>query len=223
MRIVRLVTTTLNGGQTVFAATTDINGANTGGVYRSDIGGAPNVNGTDSWVRVSGTGASGLPNAGVTDLVADPGNTNRFYAAVVGATGPGIYRSTDGGVTWSSISNDLTANIGVAVRIRLSVSPAGQNPIYAGLINSSGGLLGIFRSANGTDGVDNNANAVIDEPAEATWTRVGAAGAPSIYGPNLQGTTHFSLLASSTSATVVYAGGDTQNVFPFTSIIVVRR
>ncbi len=219
MRIVRIVTTTLNGGQTVFAATTDVNGANTGGIYRSDIGGAPNVNGTDSWVRISG--ANGLPDAGVTDIVADPGNANRFYAAVVGATGAGIYRSTDGGANWSSISNNIPAgSITNAIRIRLSVSPAGQNPIYAGLIGSNGKVSGIFRSVQGTDGIDNNAANGIDEPAEATWVRVGVAGAPNIYPFSTgQGGTHFSLLASSTSDTIVYAGGQSQLNFPFTGNI----
>ena len=82
LRVIRIVPTSLNGGQTVFAATTD--GPN-GGVFRSDDGGA-------NWQRLSG--AQGLPNSGVTDLVQNPRNTNQFFAATsnsLAGNGAGVY------------------------------------------------------------------------------------------------------------------------------------
>ena len=76
--------TALDGGNVILAATLfDSNPGGTGfffvlpagGIFRSTHGG-------DSFLRVSGNGSSGLPNQGVSSLVADPGNRNRFYAAV---------------------------------------------------------------------------------------------------------------------------------------------
>jgi len=47
-----------------------------------------------------GNGTSGLPDAGVSKLIADPGNANRFYAGVPanfgGGAAAGVYRSDDG-------------------------------------------------------------------------------------------------------------------------------
>jgi len=68
-RINSIVPTALDGGNVVLAATL----YDGGGVFRSDDMG-------DSFVRLSGNGSSGLPDQGVSSLVADPGNRNRFYA-----------------------------------------------------------------------------------------------------------------------------------------------
>jgi hypothetical protein len=72
--ITSIVPTTLNGGATVLAATWP----DQGGVYMSTDNGI-------TFARISGNGKSGLPNAGVTSLIADPSNANRFYAGVPGA------------------------------------------------------------------------------------------------------------------------------------------
>jgi len=76
LRVVTIIPTTLNGGQTVFCATTDDGGS--GGVFRSDNGGG-------IWTRLSG--ANGLPNTGVTDLVQNPANPNQFFAATSNGVG----------------------------------------------------------------------------------------------------------------------------------------
>ena len=76
--ITSIVPTTLNGGKTVLAATWP----DQGGVYRSTDNGV-------TFTRISGNGTSGLPNAGVTNLVADPSNSQRFYAAVAASAGGG--------------------------------------------------------------------------------------------------------------------------------------
>jgi photosystem II stability/assembly factor-like uncharacterized protein len=71
-----------------------------GGVLRSTNGGA-------TWSNISELGVSGLPQGPVSDLVADPGNANTFFAAVVGQ---GVYRTTDGGANWAVISENLVAS-----------------------------------------------------------------------------------------------------------------
>ena len=109
-----IVATRLNGGQTLFVGTTDTNGPNTGGVYRSDDGGA-------TWRRLSGR--DGLPNGGgVTDLIPDPTNGNRFFAAIVGPTGPGIYRLdvTGGNTGWQNVTGNLPQAVLQAGRIKLA-------------------------------------------------------------------------------------------------------
>src|SRR6266436_5376759 len=99
-RIDSVVPTTLIGGNVVLAATL----FDGGGVYRSTDNGI-------NFARISGNGTSGLPNAGVSKLSADPGNANRFYAGVPqqfgGGAAAGVYRSDDGGVTWTAVNTGL--------------------------------------------------------------------------------------------------------------------
>src|SRR6266481_8937904 len=100
--ITSIVPTTLIGGNVVLAAT--LRGT-LAGVYRSTDNGV-------SFTRISGNGTSGLPNAGVGKLIADPGNASRFYAGVPqnfgGGAAAGVYRSDDGGVTWAPFNTNLT-------------------------------------------------------------------------------------------------------------------
>jgi hypothetical protein len=154
-----IVPTTLNGGQVVLAGSW-ATGQGIGnmrlspgrGVYRSTDGGV-------TWTRLSGDPATGLPDEGISDLVADPSNRNRFYAAVeptatvFGLTGKeGVYRSDDGGQTWSQVNNGLKG-LDKAGRILLAVhNSAAGNAVYAMVIQSSGflsgTLSGVFRSTD---------------------------------------------------------------------------
>ncbi|MDB5329775.1 MAG: exo-alpha-sialidase [Phycisphaerales bacterium] len=204
LRIRRVVPTTLNGGQTVFVATTDT-GINSGGVYRSDDGGA-------TWTRLSG--ANGLPNAGVTDLVANPANANQYFAALAGGSGSagtgGIFRvDLSVNTTWSNITGNInTLNAGVlnsAARVELSVSGAGTNPIWASVINSSGFYSDVFRAP---------------DAATVTWAAVGPGGLPPDVLEGAQGSVHGAILADPNSDTTVYLGGDArQNVSPFSAYL----
>jgi hypothetical protein len=70
----------LSGGNVVLAATW----RDGGGVYGV------------SFTRMSGNGTSGLPNTGVTSLIADPADQNRFYAGVPAGPFAGVYRGYRG-------------------------------------------------------------------------------------------------------------------------------
>jgi hypothetical protein len=148
-----IVPTALDRGNVVLAA--NLYGG--GGMFRStDMG--------DSFVRISGNGSSGLPDRAVSSLVADPGNPNRFYAAVPafgGAIGnEGVYRSDDGGVTWAAMNAGLTG-LDNSVRILLAVhnnAVQGTNAVYAAVLLSGDDVAGVFRSGN----------------RGATWTSMGA-------------------------------------------------
>ncbi len=141
LRIIRIVPTNLNRGQTVFLATTDSTTTKgkvtAGGVYRSDDGGT-------SWNRLSGTGI--LPNSGVTDLVENPANANQFFAAIPESLAgilAGVYELDASNNQWTPVDTGLAvSDLDVSTRIVLSISPAANpnpasaNPIWAAIINS---------------------------------------------------------------------------------------
>jgi hypothetical protein len=185
----------------------------TNGLFRS-------TNGGDTFVQVSGTsgatdgldndadgttdeaGELNLPNAALSHLAADPGNANRFYAAVAGT---GVFRSDNGGANWVQVNNGLTG-VAPTTRIELSVSAAAGNPVYAGLIvpgvPNGNVLSNVFRSA------DQGGN----------WAAIGAA--PAIH-PGRQAGTHFAILAHRTDPNQVYVAGDRAAGAPFVANIVV--
>jgi hypothetical protein len=193
-RIDSIVPTRLDHGQVVLAAT--LFGGPGGGVFRStDLG--------HSFTRLSGDGTSGLPDQEVSSLVADPGNPKRFYAAVPAfstATGnEGVYRSDDGGVTWTAVNTGLT-DLDTSLRIFLSVHSNAElhtNAAYAAIISNAGAtrghLQGVFRSDDGGE----------------SWTALGVP-APEIF-PGGQGIVHGAMLAHPTDPNVVFIGGDRQD------------
>jgi photosystem II stability/assembly factor-like uncharacterized protein len=112
---------------------------NTGGergVYKTTNGGA-------SWTRVL---ANATPFSGGADLVMDPRNPNRLFAAMwdhrrepdirtYGGTGSGLWRTDDGGATWKRLENvvtksppDATGLVSDASLGRIGVALAPSNP-----------------------------------------------------------------------------------------------
>ncbi|MGD8414322.1 MAG: glycosyl hydrolase, partial [Candidatus Latescibacterota bacterium] len=101
------------------------------GLYQSTDGGETwkKVLGDDEWV-------------GVTDVVVDPRDPDRLYAAtwqrhrnvaayMGGGPGSGIHRSTDGGATWEQLENGLPkSNMG---KIGLAISPQRPDVLYAAI------------------------------------------------------------------------------------------
>jgi photosystem II stability/assembly factor-like uncharacterized protein len=93
-------------------------------------------------------------NTGVTDVVFDSSNPDIMYAAswqrrrhfytlVNGGPESAIYKSLDGGNTWTRLRSGLPP--GDLGRIGLAVSPVDPNVVYA-TVEASGNLSGIFRS-----------------------------------------------------------------------------
>ena len=86
---------------------------------------------------------------GASDLIMDPGNPRVYFAGmwqfvrhpwelVSGGAGSGIYRSTDGGVTWQRLSEGLPK--GIYGRIALGIGASDPAHIYA-LVEAKTGLL----------------------------------------------------------------------------------
>lgn len=115
------------------------------GVFRTTDGGR-------SWTKVLYKDAQ----TGAIDVSFDPHDSRVVYAALwqarrqpwnfsSGGPGSGLYRSTDGGVTWTHLSgNGLPA--GILGRIHVSVSGADGRRIYAMIEAAQGGL---YRSDDG--------------------------------------------------------------------------
>jgi photosystem II stability/assembly factor-like uncharacterized protein len=118
------------------------------GVFRSRDGGK-------SWEKVLYRSA----NAGAIDLTMDPNNPRILYAAFWDAQryphalrsgGPdsSIYKSTDGGDTWTEITRNPGLPKGVLGKIGVTASPAQTDRVWA-LIEAEDGAL--FRSDDGGD------------------------------------------------------------------------
>ena len=96
------------------------------------------VDGGKTWKKVLGNNEW----VGVTDVVIDPRDPDRLYAAtwqrhrnvailLGGGPGSGLHRSTDGGETWEKLSNGLPkSNMG---KIGLAISPQQPDILYAAI------------------------------------------------------------------------------------------
>ena len=87
------------------------------------------------------------------DLSIDRRNPNVMYASLweayrleyqmsSGGPGSGLFKSTDGGETWTEITRNPGLPAGVIGRIGVSVSGADSNRVYAVVENENGGLFG---------------------------------------------------------------------------------
>jgi photosystem II stability/assembly factor-like uncharacterized protein len=94
---------------------------------------------------------------GAFDLHFDPSNPNTIYAAfwqvqrtpyslISGGNGSSIYKSTDGGDTWTEISRNNGLPKGVLGKIGVAVSPANPQRVWAMIEAKEGGL---YRSDDG--------------------------------------------------------------------------
>ena len=118
------------------------------GVFRSRDGGA-------SWQQV----LFKSEGAGAIDLALDETNPRHLYAAIwqaqrtpwgmtSGGPDSSLWRSTDGGDTWTDISRNPGLPRGVLGRIGVAVSPADGRRLYA-VVEADDGAL--FRSDDGGD------------------------------------------------------------------------
>ncbi|MDE3053220.1 MAG: glycosyl hydrolase, partial [Gemmatimonadota bacterium] len=126
------------------------------GVYKSTDGGV-------TWTKVLFRDDS----TGAIDVEIDRNNPKVVYAALwqayrkeytmsSGGPGSGLFKSADGGETWTEITHNPGLPAGIDGKIGIAVSPANSNRVYALVENDSGGL---YRS----------------DDAGATWTLVNAS------------------------------------------------
>ena len=111
------------------------------GVFKSSDGGK-------TWKRTLFKDA----RTGAVDIVIDANNPNVLYAALweayrieyqmsSGGPGSGLYKSTDGGETWTDITRNPGMPTGMVGRIGVANTKADSNRVYALVENENGGLL----------------------------------------------------------------------------------
>ena len=116
------------------------------GVFRSKDGGK-------TWQKV----LFRSDKAGACDLIIDPTNSNVLYAAFwevyrkpwtleSGGPGSGIFKSTDGGDTWTEITRNPGLPRGTIGIVGITVSPANPDRLWA-IVEAENG--GVFRSDDG--------------------------------------------------------------------------
>ncbi len=117
------------------------------GVYKSTNGGA-------SWTKVLGLGLQ----AGIADLVINSINPGTLYAtgryryrsdtqSLLNGIEARIYRTTDGGNTWDTLSNGLP--MGPQCRIGLCISSNNPNILYANYVDTTLDFSGLYKTSNG--------------------------------------------------------------------------
>jgi len=109
-------------------------GYNNGDVFSTTNGTAANP----VWTRQD-LGTPNLPNRVCTRLTIDLTNSSRVYATFGGFSADNVYRTTDGGATWSNLAAGLPA---APVR-SLVIAPFNSSYLYVGT------EVGVFGSADG--------------------------------------------------------------------------
>jgi photosystem II stability/assembly factor-like uncharacterized protein len=111
------------------------------GVYRSRDGGT-------SWQRVLFRDE----RTGAVDLVISPGSPDILYAGLwevyrtphslsSGGPGSGLFKSTDGGETWTELTRNPGFPAGVWGKVGIAVSPVDSARLYAIVENAAGGVF----------------------------------------------------------------------------------
>jgi photosystem II stability/assembly factor-like uncharacterized protein len=164
----RIVVDPVNSSNVFVAATGNMFSRNVDrGVFRSQDGGR-------TWAKV--LFVSDI--AGAVDLAIDPVDPSRVFAAtwerirspserIYGGPGSGLWRSTDGGTTWTRLAGGLPASTTEPSRIGVAIAASSPSTVYTTFYRKADNALdGLFRSTDGG----------------TTWTRQAATGLTGIIG-----------------------------------------
>lgn len=154
------------------------------GVYRTTDGGK-------TWKRTLYVNNQ----TGVSDLVMEPGNPNVFYAGTwrvirtpysleSGGEGSGLWKSTDGGETWTNITAKKGLPKGVWGIVGVAVSPSNTDKVYALIENASGGMF-VSSDAGETWTLTSNDNNIRQRAWYYTKVFVDPKNENLVYAPNV--------------------------------------
>jgi hypothetical protein len=158
----------------VAAAGSLFNAGGERGIYRSEDNGR-------HWELVL---APETPFTGGIDLAIDPTNPNRIFAAMwdhrrepdlrtYGGLGSGLFRSLDGGDTWTRLDNVTTFSFGDTVglststnlgRIGVALAPSNPNRVYVITTQTYGQDGGFYVSNDGGDSFQASGPAASNRP-----------------------------------------------------------
>jgi len=140
-----------NNDNTVFVAAMGplFKNSSNRGVYKTTDGG-------DSWEKILFISDS----TGVVDMAIHPIDGNIVYAASwerirrperrqYGGITSGLYKTTDGGATWTELTNGLPLLASQKGRIGFDISQSNPNVLYARYADSEGNIQGVYKTVNG--------------------------------------------------------------------------
>lgn len=156
--------------------------ASNSGLFRTTNAGA-------SWSMIK----EGQSTPRTTQIVLDPNDPSTMYVAFGNFRRDGIYKSTDGGGTFSKLSGGGFPVAGYH-RIALAIAPSNSQVIYACLTDSATyQAYGIFKSVNGG----------------GSWSRLTTPNDPELGGTHLGGQGWYNnvLAAHPSNPNIVFAGG----------------
>ncbi|HTQ11057.1 MAG TPA: dockerin type I domain-containing protein, partial [Fimbriimonadaceae bacterium] len=113
---------------------------------------------TPTWTTIDDDGATNpLPDRYATSILIDPANSNVVYITFGGFSSDNVWKTTDGGATWNSISGNLPQ----APVHAIARKPSDPNTLYVGT------EVGLFSTSNGgatwTSSSDMVANCPVDD------------------------------------------------------------
>jgi photosystem II stability/assembly factor-like uncharacterized protein len=107
--------------------------------FAGNLGVFKSTNAGINWVNTnSGTNAN--------CIIIDPLAAQTIYITTGGTNAGLIKKSTDGGTTWVTLAGGLPGGMG---RIQLAMAPSNSQILYASIANSSGALVGLYRTTDG--------------------------------------------------------------------------